>query len=347
MSTTINNTIICNEAHASLDSYYGPYKSLREALETLTSTKVNGVDYNKRSVGLTVGIINKDKITEYWFQGGTDDNNLVMKNNESALPQGLKIVTFDKNGGTGVQNSIITDTEGNVCLPECTLSHTNGKFSKWSYGGNQYDPGNAIQIGDNTQVTAIWTTTKKTYTVSWVNPDGGTISCTCNSERMTNPQTCNEGSTIICNITIEKGYELTKWTGLPEGVVPSGDRVEFELSSDVTIGAELNKQGKSYTIIWSKDRYPDGIEDIIPNGGIESGKSYPEGTLIALKVIFSEEDIYKTVEWIDEETGKPVSSDNPYEFKLTKDTTLYPKAQKAAENNEDGKDEGGLISDGE
>lgn len=344
MSTTINNTIICNEAHASLDSYYGPYKSLREALETLTSTKVNGVDYNKRSVGLTVGILNNNEITEYWFQGGTDDKNLVKKNNESALPQGLKIVTFDKNGGTGVQNSIITDTEGNVCLPECTLSHTNGKFSKWSYGGNQYDPGNVIQIGDNTQVTAIWTTIKKTYTVSWVNPDGGTISCTCNGERMRNPQTCNEGSTIICNITIEKGYELTKWTGLPEGVVPSGDRVEFELSSDVTIGAELNKQGKSYTIIWSKDRYPDGIEDIIPNDGIESGKSYPEDTSIVLKVIFKEKDY--TVKWFDEK-GETVSTDNPYDFKLTKDTTLYPMAQKAAENNEGGKDEGGLISDGE
>lgn len=63
-----------------------------------------------------------------------------------------------------------------------------------------------------------------------------------------------------------------------------------------------------------------------------------------MEVIFKE-NVY-TVKWFDEK-GETVSTDNPYDFKLTKDTTLYPMAQKAAENNEGGKDEGGLISDGE
>ena len=65
MATNINNKIVCNEPHANLDSYYGPYNSVQDALQTLNSTTVNGVNYVKRHIGLTVGIETSEGIVEY------------------------------------------------------------------------------------------------------------------------------------------------------------------------------------------------------------------------------------------------------------------------------------------
>ena len=121
MATNINNKIVCNEPHANLDSYYGPYDSVQDALQTLNSTTVNGVNYVKRYIGLTVGIQTSEGIVEYWFKNGVENKDLVVKSTESSMPQGVKIVTFDKNGATGgAQNSIMTDADGNIVLPECT-----------------------------------------------------------------------------------------------------------------------------------------------------------------------------------------------------------------------------------
>ena len=101
MATNINNKLVCNEPHANLDSYYGPYDSVDAAFNALADTTVNGVNYTKKYIGLTVGVWNsaKTEITEYWFKGGTAKANLVVKTDGSGggLPSGIKIVTFDKN----------------------------------------------------------------------------------------------------------------------------------------------------------------------------------------------------------------------------------------------------------
>ena len=54
MATNINNTLVCNEPHANLDSYYGPYVSVEAAFNALADTTVNGVNYTKKYIGLKV-----------------------------------------------------------------------------------------------------------------------------------------------------------------------------------------------------------------------------------------------------------------------------------------------------
>jgi hypothetical protein len=237
MSTNINNRLVCNEPHANLDSYYGPYDSVDAAFNALASTTVNGVTYAKRYVGLTVGIWNsaKTEITEYWFKGGTAKTNLVVKMSESGLPGGVKIVTFDKNGGSGVQNSIMTDSDGYVCLPECTLTNGTATFTYWNYEGANHNPGDNIKLNVSTVVKALWKESKTNYKVSWKNPNYGTITGKTDSgARVNNGDELESGTKIILQANANSGYQFSKWTRLPSGAESSGNTCSFTLNANVS-----------------------------------------------------------------------------------------------------------------
>lgn len=248
MATNINNRLVCNEPHANLDSYYGPYDSVDAAFNALASTTVNGVTYTKRYVGLTVGIWNsaKTEITEYWFKGGTAKSNLVVKTDGSGggLPGGVKIVTFDKNGGSGVQNSIMTDSDGYVCLPECTLTNGTATFTNWNYEGANHKPGDNIKLNISTVVKALWKESGVTnYKVSWQNPNYGTITGKTDSgARVNNGDELKSGTKIILQANANSGYQFSKWNGLPLGAESFGNTCSFTLNANVSrISAVFDK----------------------------------------------------------------------------------------------------------
>jgi len=56
---------------SNLDSRYGPYNDIPEALTSVITAL--------RAVGLTIGIIEGGDVVEYWFKSGIDDNDLVLK----------------------------------------------------------------------------------------------------------------------------------------------------------------------------------------------------------------------------------------------------------------------------
>lgn len=58
-----------------LDANYGPYQTIKEAIAALPR--------EIRTVGLTVGIRKSNVIKEYWFNGGIENENLVIKQAES------------------------------------------------------------------------------------------------------------------------------------------------------------------------------------------------------------------------------------------------------------------------
>lgn len=241
MFTTINNRIICNEVHANLDKYYGPYNSVEQALQTLGSETINGVNYNKRCVGLTIGVLSNGVITEYWFKNGTGDNDLVEKNTGGGgLPGNLKVVTFDKNGATsGVQNSVISDTNSQIRLPECTLSRSGYIFSKWKYNNRYYNPGEIVTINSNTSVIAIWNNpTPATYQLSWDNGIGieGVTGFKKGEIPINSGEKHEVDTTIKLVADITKGYDEAIWKGLPSGVTPviegSDSIVEFSMPNN-------------------------------------------------------------------------------------------------------------------
>lgn len=68
----INNSVDDNyNPLPDIDAKYGPYSSIKEAFETLTP--------ELRSIGLTIGIKQNNSINEYWFNGGIDNEHLVVK----------------------------------------------------------------------------------------------------------------------------------------------------------------------------------------------------------------------------------------------------------------------------
>ena len=68
----VNNSVDDNyNPLPDIDAKYGPYSSVKEALETLTP--------ELRSVGLTIGVKQNNSINEYWFNGGIDNEHLVIK----------------------------------------------------------------------------------------------------------------------------------------------------------------------------------------------------------------------------------------------------------------------------
>lgn len=292
MATNINNRLVCNEPHANLDSYYGPYDSVDAAFNALASTTVNGVTYTKRYVGLTVGIWNsaKTEITEYWFKGGTAKANLVVKTDGSGggLPSGIKIVTFDKNGGSGVQNSIMTDSDGYVRLPECTLTNGTATFTNWNYEGVNHNPGDNIKLNTSTVVKALWKEGTTNYKVSWQNSDGGTITGKTDSgARVNNGDELKSGTKIILQANANSGYQFSKWTGLPRGAESSGNTCNFTLNANVSgISVVFNKITTQFEITCVAGEGIDKLTGTIGDDEVEPGKTYKydEGTPVHLIV---------------------------------------------------------------
>lgn len=366
MSTTINNTIACNEPHASLDSYYGPYNSVKEACDALTTVTVLGHTYTMRHVGLTVGIIdsNTNKIVEYWFNGGTDDENLVEKvtSSGSGLPEGVKIVTFDKNGGSGVQNSIITDTTSQVVLPECTLTKTGETFSCWSYNGTQKNPGQTITVGSTTVVQAQWSsspTPKPSHVITWSAGTGiNKITGTANGVEISSGDRVKEDSTIVLTATKNSGYNFSQWSGLPSGT-SSNNPVTFTMGTSdiaVTATAVVTK----YTIGWSGSNVTidatDGNDTPLTNGS-----QYASGTTVKMRAQADAGYDFEKWEGVPNSVADPTQSsitftlDNNYQniVAKTKATPVesgfyYYGCGSGKDENEGGGEKGGeYVGDGE
>lgn len=120
----------------SIEATYGPYDSVSQAYQSLTST----FGTSSIPVGLTVGIKTGNTIKEYWFNGGTAQSNLVPK-----------VTTSSSSGGDSTSkgrvhtsdNSNIQDTTTSLSsiFPEATVGDfcvstvTGGLYLKYSDNG--------------------------------------------------------------------------------------------------------------------------------------------------------------------------------------------------------------------
>lgn len=125
-----------SDSNRNLDAWYGPYENISEALQlTLAETSpITGAVTTFRYIGMTVGIYNATGgVDEYWFKDGIEDNDLIPKIPDiDAILGNIKVAKFDKNGGSGHMNSLLSDDEVYVKMPVCTFTHTSGSFQGWS-----------------------------------------------------------------------------------------------------------------------------------------------------------------------------------------------------------------------
>lgn len=98
------NIKICDELQigkesANIDARYGPWQSKGEAVTTLSK-------WGTIAKGLTVGIIENNKIVEYWFQGGTDLDHLILKNNGGGDSGSIEGAELQANKVTSIRTDV-------------------------------------------------------------------------------------------------------------------------------------------------------------------------------------------------------------------------------------------------
>ena len=81
-------------------------------------------------------------------------------------------ITFDANGGSGTMEPVVVG--GNYVLPECEFTPPEGKtFDKWSVSGaGPKEPGNAVIVGEDLTITAMWKDAIVMTTISFLPGEG-------------------------------------------------------------------------------------------------------------------------------------------------------------------------------
>ena len=167
MATILDANISTNKAHSNLDSNYGPYQDVNAAYDALkeqvSPIPGGGTIPSRIAPGLTVGINTAEGIVEYWWKDGVAKSDLVEKQTPGGggLPDGMKVVTFHPNGGSGYQEPMFSTTN-NVVLPECkfTPNGVSGEFKGWGVNattGDVVNPNATVGLSDpSTVYYAIW-----------------------------------------------------------------------------------------------------------------------------------------------------------------------------------------------
>lgn len=132
----IGKPFLLSQAIASIDGKYGPYNDKDEAIAALGDDGFAVI-----CEGLTVGIIENDKIVEYWFRGGTDKEHLVKKLGEvlvvelkdlqptDVLPAPSAKCLFTYNGES-VYKTQCVHNNSNLTLACCSTIVDNSELQK-------------------------------------------------------------------------------------------------------------------------------------------------------------------------------------------------------------------------
>lgn len=242
---SIMNNFLYN-SNQPLDAKYGPYPTLDDALKFLSVGEYNenleeeltGLRY----IGLTFGVLENGKITEYWFD--KDINKPVLKypienTGGNGLPDGYYIASFDINNGSVNTkfNSIITDNEGYIELPEVS-DLSNQRFLGWCSTPN----GDVIQdypkINNNIIYYGKW---EKVQKITWYEGEGMGVIITVKVDgvNITNNSNVVVGSKVEVSKTDNNShYPFKNWniTGVGINISSNDTTVTFDMpESDVEI----------------------------------------------------------------------------------------------------------------
>lgn len=253
---SIMNNFLYN-SNQPLDAKYGPYSSLEEALDKLPLGKYNENLEEKltglRYIGLTFGVLENGKLTEYWFEN--DITKPVLKypienTGGNGLPDGYYIASFEINNDSVNTkfNSIITDKEGYIKLPEVS-NLSNQRFLGWSSTPN----GDVIQdypkINNNIIYYGKW---EKVQKITWNGGNSVNITVNVDSVNITNNSNVVVGSKVkVSRTDNDSHYPFKNWNITGGGVnISSNDTtVTFDMpESDVYIGVIAGADRHNVTI---------------------------------------------------------------------------------------------------
>jgi len=86
-------------------------------------------------------------------------------------PEVTYTVSFNANGGTG-EMAPVANVSGEYTLPECTFTApAESEFKAWKIGNQEKQPGDKIYVGADTEIQAVWLSSKMTISF---DANGGT-----------------------------------------------------------------------------------------------------------------------------------------------------------------------------
>lgn len=166
-------------------------------------------------------------------------------------------ITFDSNGGSGIQSKIVT--EGSKVSKPNEPKRNGYKFICWTLNGNEYDFNKTVN--QNITLVAKWEEiTKNKYTIKFNSNGGSSIS----------DQVVEEGNKVSRpNEPKRNGYKFLGWT-------LDGNEYNFDSSVNRDITLVANWTQKNYTVKVSI------VDDYSPARVLTT---YEEGTKIIVKNI--------------------------------------------------------------
>lgn len=211
----------------------------------LTDSATNNKDYNiHRTMQYTPNNGNPVNL----------DNNLITRRNLERYNVSL----IANNGSGQVTNTSVNKGE-NYSLPQCDFTAPSGQeFDYWLVYGQRHQPGDSIQITEDTKVIAQWKANatpqpqKHNIRTSVTGNIGGSVTA--------DPTSQEKGKTVTITVKPDKGYETTSLTlnGQPIGpqLKPDGTYTFKMGDKDVHVIATFNKKE-----VVPKESYDIGVDD--------------------------------------------------------------------------------------
>ena len=255
MATIFDANISANLAHSNLDSNYGPYANTKVAYDALCEQEspIPGQTVPSRiALGLTVGINTDQGIVEYWWKNGTGLDDLIKK--ESGLPGGMKVAVFDKNANNaeGRQNSLLSDLEGWVVLPETTtFRYDEHEFEGWANTaqGEVLESYEVHLLDDKTMFYAKWSGQVTKYDITI--PEGEHYNITSvkvDDKSIESPYKSEPGLPVEIAIEPTEGYEIKSVSCDVEVYEWDNGKLTFTMpAADVEV-TEVSISAKKFTV---------------------------------------------------------------------------------------------------
>lgn len=128
-----------------IDGAYGPYASLSAAL--------NAISAERRAVGLTVGIKTGNNIKEYWFDGGTNNENLIAKQSNSGGGGGGESMQVEITNNVTDTTTYLNAQYPSAAIPTMVVDETLGGVY-FKYSATKWVKVNGTILGSSVPATA-------------------------------------------------------------------------------------------------------------------------------------------------------------------------------------------------
>ena len=147
-------------------------------------------------------------------------------------------------------------------------------------GGKTFTSGESYVVEANTEIVATFAEVPPTmYTVSWAEPENGTLTVTTDTGTLQSGETVEAGTSITVTATPDEGYELETLT-VGGKAFTSGESYVVEANTEI-VATFAEVPPTMYTVSWTADNCDITVETT-DGTTVENGGEVAEGTELTI-----------------------------------------------------------------